>query len=57
MDNYNDYTREELLVIVRQKDIQINELIYEYKHQTNLFVFTGLTIAVTTLITYLWNKL
>jgi hypothetical protein len=52
MNNYQNYTREQLLIIMSNKDAQIEQLLEEYKHQTQVIIYTAFTIGFSTLVTY-----
>ena len=52
MNNYENYTREQLLMIMSNKDAEIEQLLEEYKHQTKVIIYTAFTIGFSTLVTY-----
>jgi hypothetical protein len=52
MNNYENYTREQLLIIMNNKDREIEQLLEEYKHQTRVIIYTAFTIGFSTLVTY-----
>ena len=52
MNKYENYTREQLLIIMNNKDQEIEQLLEEYKHQTQLIIYTAFTIGFSTLVTY-----